>query len=311
MSAATGPMVDPQVAGSPGDVQIATVRDLDDTLDLRYGLTRGAAAPRRFVVFLNGRTEWLEKYHYLAPDLRLPGDCGFLTMDHRGQGASGGVRAYVDSYDTYARDTSAVIAKVCGDKPYALITHSMGGLIGLYGVLEGHLKPKTLVLSSPLLGMPNAPVPRPLARPVAAALTALRLGGVSSGAGGLGPIPFADNLYTHQAERYAAMLASPYPVGGATFGWVAATFKATLACFDPKLLATLRVPTLLLGGTKEGIVEYEAFHRWVRLASAHAAAEVQLCLVQGARHELFSEVPEYYDVATGAVRHWLKGFLGA
>lgn len=287
----------------------ATVRDKDDRLDLRYGLFRGKAEPRRFVVFMNGRTEWIEKYAYLARDLRLPDDCGFLTWDHRGQGASGGARAFVDAYDTYARDAAAVVESVVAGRPYALVTHSMGGLIGLYAVLRGYLKPSSLVLSSPLLGMPNAPVPRALARPIATMLTLARLGTVSTGAGSMGGIPFADNLYTHHADRYARMQATPYPVGGVTFGWVAATFKALSLCFDPTELASLAVPTLVLAGTKEGIVEYEAFRRWVQLAAANAAGEVQLKLVQGAKHELFSEIPEYYDQAVGAVRGWLGGFL--
>jgi alpha-beta hydrolase superfamily lysophospholipase len=90
---------------------------------------------------------------------------------------------------------------------------------------------------------------------------------------------------------------------------VAATFAAVAKCFDPQALRTLHVPTLLLAGTEETIVEFAAFHRWVQAASAHAKAEVQLRLIQGARHELFSEIPAFYEPAVAAVRHWLKEFL--
>ena len=288
---------------------LGTVRDQDDTLDLRYGVLHSKQLPRRYVVFANGRTEWLEKYAYLAGDLQRPDDCAFLTWDHRGQGASGGVRGHVDSYRTFARDAAAVIAAVCGETPYALVTHSMGGLIGLYGILQGFLRPQTLVLSSPLLGMPNWPVPRSLAEPLTRFMTLLRLGARESGAGALGNTPFAGNRYTHYAARYAAMVASPYPVGSPTFSWVAATFAAIGVVFDPSALASLTVPTLVLGGTEESIVDYEAFYRWVRLASDTAKTDVQLRLVQGARHELFSETPVHYDIAVAAMRHWFKAFL--
>ena len=59
---------------------------------IRWGLFTQQAECKRFVLFVNGRSEWIEKYHYLPELLQLPSDCGFLTLDHRGQGASGGTR---------------------------------------------------------------------------------------------------------------------------------------------------------------------------------------------------------------------------
>jgi lysophospholipase len=284
-------------------LEMGMVRSADDTLDLRYGVLRPGA--ERFVVFLNGRTEWIEKYAYLPDDLSLPVDCGFLTFDHRGQGGSGGVRTHVSSYEVFARDAAAVIEKVVGSRPYAIVSHSMGALVALYGTLRGILAPRSLVLSSPLLGMPDKPIPRTVAGPLAKTLSLLRLGTVSTGGRGSLAAPFAENLYTHHAERYDVISKSPYGSTSPTFGWVAATFAATAACFDPRLLAGLTAPTLVLGGTKEGIVEFEAFHRWVQLASSAAKVEVQLKLVQGAKHELYSEIPEFYGQALAATRAWL------
>ena len=56
------------------------------------------------------------------------------------------------------------------DAPYALLAHSMGGLIGMHGILKGKLHPKAAVLSSPLLAMPEKPVTPKLARPIAKVL---------------------------------------------------------------------------------------------------------------------------------------------
>jgi lysophospholipase len=282
-----------------------------DSLDLRYAVHyAGAGVPARFVVFLNGRTEWIEKYLYLARDLGLPDDTAFLTMDHRGQGASGGARSYVEDYDDFAKDVAKVLAEAVGDKPYAVLSHSMGGLIALYATLTGRIAPRALVLSSPLLGLPDRPVPRPLAKPLAKALSAAFLGAVSSGGGKFTETPFEQNRLTHAVELYKRMQKTPYPCPGATFGWVAASFRAIDVCFDPRRLAGLTVPTLVLGGTDESVVDRAAFQRWVKAASEHAKADVQLRVIPGARHELFSEIPSYYDQALAAARDWLLPRLG-
>jgi len=290
--------------------QVETIRDGRDRLDLRYGVYyRGTGEPRRYVLFLNGRTEWLEKYVYLPEDLGLPADTAFVSWDHRGQGGSGGARAYVDSYDSYAEDASRIVQRVVGDKPYVALSHSMGGLIALYATLTGRLKPEALVLSSPLLGLPNAPVPRSVARPLARLLTLCQLGTVSSGAGSFDTIPFEKNALTHDGDLYARMQRSPYKLPGATFGWVAASFKALDTCFSPASLQRLTTPTLVLGGSKDTVVDLAALPAWVQKASRFAKVDVQLCMVPGARHELLSETRDYYDVALAAIRGWLASFL--
>lgn len=289
---------------------VRTIRDAADELDLRYGVFfAGTGAPKRYVVFLNGRTEWLEKYCYLATDLELPKDTAFLTWDHRGQGASGGARAYVEDYEAFAKDAVRIVDEVCGDKPYVLVSHSMGGLISLYATLKGYLKPKTLVLASPLLGMPDDPVPRKLAKPIASVLNQLFLGALSSGGGSFTKIPFERNRLTHSIAHYRRMQATPYPVPGATFGWVAATFKALDYCFDPSVLARLAVPTFVLAGSEESVVDRDAFQTWVQVAAKHAQADVQLRMIPGARHELFSEIPSYYLPTIHAVKTWLAPYL--
>ncbi len=291
---------------------IKTTRDAKDTMDLRYGLHwQGPGEPERYVVFLNGRTEWLEKYSYLAEDLQLPAGTAFLTMDHRGQGASGGARCYVDSYDSFTSDAGKVVHEVVGKRPYVLMGHSMGGLISLLATLQGQLRPSALVLASPLLGLPDKPVPRRLAQPLASLLSTVGLGGVSSGVGRFASIPFESNILTHDAELYERMLSSPYREVGATFGWVAATFAATTTVYRPDVLAKLKAPTLVLGGSAEAVVDPRCFQDWVQAASQHASADVQLRLLPGARHELFSEIPVHYRPALAAARDWLLPHLGA
>lgn len=289
--------------------QIGTTRDASGKLDLRFGVIPARTTARRFIVFLNGRTEWIEKYSYLPGDLGLPADCSFLTLDHRGQGASGGARAYVDDYMSYARDVGKVVREQVGDLPYAIMSHSMGGLIGLYATLTEQIKPAALVLGSPLLGMPERPIPSPIARPLSSLLVRGGLGAVSSGAGSYTMAPFSQNRLTHCIDRYAAMKNSPYKLPGATFGWVAASFRAINHCLTPDSLAKLTAPTLVLGGTNETVVDATGFRRFVDLAAQYAPAPVRLQMIQQARHELFSEIPRIYDMTLDFVRVFLRDFF--
>jgi alpha-beta hydrolase superfamily lysophospholipase len=103
---------------------------------------------------------------------------------------------------------------------------------------------------------------------------------------------------------------NPFKVPGATFGWVTATFRALDVCFDPQMLADYSVPTLVLGSPDDSVVDATAFKRWVQVASAHAKSEVRLRTFPGAKHELLSEIPEYYEPAVAEVRAALKPFLG-
>jgi len=300
-----------RLEGLTADFKIDYLRAADDSLDLRFGTYyKGEGQPDRWLVFLNGRTEWIEKYAYLAADLNLPAKTGFLTWDHRGQGASGGARAFVADYHVYARDTQQVIAKVVGDKPFVVLAHSMGCLITLYSTLTGHLHPRALAFSAPLLGLPNDPVPRRLARPVANLLTLCQFGAVSSGAGSFTKIAFEQNKLTHDKDLYERMQAGPYPVPGASFGWVAATFRALDLCFDPLRLATLSAPTLVFGGSAEQVVDAAATPAWVKVAKQNAKTKVEFRPIAGAKHELLSEVPEYYDPVRREIEAWFAPHWG-
>ena len=57
------------------------------------------------------------------------------------------------------------------------------------------------------------------------------------------------------------------------------------------------------------MVDGAAFQTWVQVASENAPAEIQLRLIPGGKHELLSEIPEYYDAAVAAIRDWFgRGF---
>jgi lysophospholipase len=285
---------------------IETIKDRADVIELRLGSLHKESA-KEFLVFLNGRTEWIEKYHYLFDDLDLKEGTGFLTWDHRGQGDSGGRRAFVDTYDDYANDAEDIVNHIVKDRPYSIISHSMGGLIALFSVLKGKLKPQKMILSSPLLGLPNDPVPRILAKPVAKTLSRLNLGAFGSGAGIFTHKPFADNQLTHDEAKFMAMRDTPYPVGSATFKWVAASFEAIDFVFAEENVRTLKCPTLIVKAENETVVDGEACDNWVQLAKGFSGAPVvELQTIAKARHEIFSEEPPIYESARKTVKDFLE-----
>lgn len=289
---------------------VQKIRDDQGVLDLRYAVYyRGSGSPKKYVFFSNGRSEWLEKYCYLAGDLELDQDTALVMWDHRGQGGSGGTPAWIDDYATYARDTARIVAETAQDKPYVFLAHSMGGLIALYATLSGLIAPRAMVLGSPLLGLPNRPVPRSLAKPFSRLLTQMKLGAVSSGAGSFGETPFETNDLTQSRLLYERIQQNPFKIPGATFEWVAATFAAIDFVFSPDNMKKLTSPTLMLGGTAEAVVDQDAFAKWVSKAQDHVPTPVRLTMLQGARHELFSEIPTHYQNAIHATIAWIREYL--
>jgi alpha-beta hydrolase superfamily lysophospholipase len=284
--------------------QIETVRDLNDTVNIRYGIC-GSEHADRFIFFLNGRTEWVEKYSYLPFDMKIPSNTAFVAIDHRGQGGSGGARAFVESYDDYASDLAAVVQKVAGNKPYAVVAHSMGCLIGLYASLTGKINPQCMVLSSPLFGLPDEPVPKPIAKPLSKVLASIGLANVSSGGGNFSRSTFERNKLTHDVDLFRRIQNSPFKVPGATFGWVSATFDAVDVVFDESRLKDFRTPTMVLIGSEEEVVDADSIRRWIRINSERTDVDIRYHMIAGGRHELLSEVPAIYQQAIT----YIKGFL--
>ena len=285
-------------------MRVQTIRDKSNSLDLRFAVSDNAEKATRFLVFANGRSEWLEKYETLADDLKIAPDTGFMIFDHRGQGGSGGARAWIDNYETYSDDMALMLNKAVGDKPFNLICHSMGGLISLTAIMRGLIKPRCLVLSSPLLGMPHKPLPAPAAYYASKILTSLFMGHINSGSGRYWRPPFENNVLTHSAERYQSVQNTPYPVPSPTFEWVKASYEATQFVIQPDNLAKLTMPILVLCGTEEKVVDPEGLQRWVAAAAQHTKSGVDFHWIQGGYHELLFESRPIYDGVLSLIRAW-------
>ena len=85
----------------------------------------------RFIVFINGRTQWIEMNEDIIEDLDISDDTAIITWDHRGQGDSVGKRGYINSYDEYIEDGLKVISKLI-PKDRVNRTHHQMLLFGRY-----------------------------------------------------------------------------------------------------------------------------------------------------------------------------------
>jgi lysophospholipase len=299
----------PTVSAAQGDWHIANLDSPVDGIPIRFAFLRPRKEAKQAVLILNGRSEWIEKYTDLPDGINLGDDTLWITMDHRGQGESGGPRAYVSSYDDYAQDAQAVLEAVAEDLPYAIVSHSMGGLIALYGTLQGHLEPYALGLSSPLLAMPDHPVPRKLARPLAEMMTRTRFAQQPTGTSTEKKREFVGNPLTRSATGFQRVCESPYPYVSPTFGWVQATFAACEAILDAEKLKKFKTPVRILGGSHEHVIDPAGWSIWCMQAAKETRAPIEFIRVNGGRHELLNEIPRVRNQAIQLLRNWLERHL--
>lgn len=279
---------------------------------IRYSVRRPASPAKPFLVFSNGRTEWIEKYQDVLDSALDDPHVGIVLWDHRGQGASTGRRGHVDSYDDFGKDAARVIELATGGAPYSIVGHSMGCAITLYATLRGWLRPQALVLCAPLLRLPDHPMPASLSRWVSQLARIPGVGWVRTGAGDHARRSFERNVLTHDRDQFLRIRESPYPVPSPSLGWVRATFEMSDYIFAPENLGRLATPTLLIIGSEEKVVDARGFVEWATTARncAVAGTPVQLVTIPGGFHELLAEAPVYRTKTLDHMRAFLARYAG-
>jgi len=267
------------------------------------------AGEKGTVLLLPGRTECIEKYGRAAGDLVARG-FSVITIDWRGQGlADRGLAdrmtGHVEDFAEYQEDLDALVAQAdqAGlPKPYFLMAHSMGGCIGLRGLMRG-LPVKAAVFSAPMWGISMAAWLRPVAQLVTAVAGPLGLAGryVPSTVGEtyLLQAPFEGNVLTTDREMWAYMRDQVKEVpdlalGGPSLAWLGAALRE---CAALSALPAPKVPAICALGTAEKVIDVPPVH--LRMASW---ANGQLDLYPGAEHEILMEGPavraRFFDRAT-------------
>lgn len=286
---------------------ISTV-ERSDGCKIRYGICRkGSQEPiSRYLVLLNGRSEWIEKYQHVPAELDLPASTAILSLDHRGQGLSDGERGYISSYDTYADDLAAVLAASgVEDKPFDILAHSMGALITLYAYTKGKVQPDQLILSAPLLRLPNTTMPLAVMRPLMKSLTAVGMGSLEIPSGSDKQASAHDSVLTSWPAALRIIQQSQLPLPFVKPCWLSATFKALDWVFHKDALEEFTAPLTLFKAGLEQVVDNKGLDTWYRYAKLQQLP-VELITFADAKHEILNERFDHRHAAIDCIRQRLS-----
>ncbi len=258
--------------------------------------TGSGFAARGSVIVSPGRSEPIEKYVEVVQRLTARGFV-VLVHDWRGQGLShralkdrllGHAQGYAAFLWDFRRLLDVAAPRLPG--PWIALGHSMGGCLTLLAMAEGEDRFAGAFLSAPMLGMQTGGVPRPLARALSVLMPLIgRAGAPVPGPRETAPTPFADNILTHDAARYARFMAQldaapDLLLGLPTWGWLDFAFRATARLATGPGVPRLAAPVRILTAGEERLVD--------NAAAARIAARLpraRLDTVEGAYHELFQE----------------------
>ncbi|MFH0751962.1 MAG: alpha/beta fold hydrolase [Chloroflexota bacterium] len=159
----------PSPAPSPGRSSVETVAARDGT----PLLTRTWPAPGEpwgTILVVHGMGGDHSGRHDATGGRFAAAGLAATSFDHRGFGASGGRRAYVDEWDDFLDDIEDRLdASRIDGLPAAIYGHSLGGLVVADYLLSDRPRPDVAVLSAPALDGGNA-----LLRALAAVLDRIR-----------------------------------------------------------------------------------------------------------------------------------------
>ena len=265
---------------------------------LRYAVWNTSGKPRGTVVLIQGRAEFIEKYAMEVAGELVERGFAVYAVDLRGQGLSSRMlpdheKGHIDDFTTYVADLAVFLETVVlpqAPQPRLLLSHSTGGAVALrYLVAEGSRHFAAAAFSSPMTGLPAGRWIR-----LAAAALGLIPGGTVRYAPGTGPYdpkkhPFATNDVTHDERRYDFTRqwfeADPRLVlGGPTIGWLQQAFRSFDVLNAPGSLERIALPTLIVSGTGDTVVD-TATH----LEAVRRIPGAEHAVVEGARHELLME----------------------
>lgn len=300
----TAPLIRCAAAPQP-DTAEATFLEASDGARLRvvrYPLPDGRDQ-RGTVLIHPGWSEFAEKYAEVASDLHERG-FGAVVMDPRGQGYSQRLagedrRGHIDDFSVFVRDLSVVMDYVreTEDGPHVLLAHSMGGLITLEWLAEGHGADLAAVaLCAPLTNIFRSPLK-------AAFIGSVLKTGKLLGRG-TAPLPgvqehswaFDGNVLTQDAARHERFrqlqLAAPDAVAGLPkFDWLDAALAGMRRIQAKDALSGIAGRVLLVSAERDETVDP---HHHGELATRYPDLFEYLS-IPGARHELLMEADAYRD----------------
>lgn len=280
-----------------GDRQNYEYLKTGEGLALRYGHWSYAGDdPRGTVLVLQGRSEFMEKYEETIGEL-LERRMDVFTFDWRGQGLSDrmlseSVKGFVRHYDDYLGDLDfflKTMVRPAARGPLYLMSHSMGGHVGLRYLNQYHHPFAKAVFCAPMIDILTRPVPKFLIRWIIRRKTAKgKSHEVISGAARNTPFPdkFKGNRFSTDRERFLrtkeAVANEPrLSAADVTFGWLAATYDSIDILKKPEVPRSINIPLLFIYAGNDRVVSNKAIFQF-----QPEVPDSRLVAVEDAQHEI-------------------------
>jgi lysophospholipase len=251
-------------------------------------------ASRGSLLFAGGRGDFVEKYLEAFAYWRGRG-WSVSSFDWRGQGKSKGtiVAGHLGSFDILAEDLAALVEewRAGTPGPHVIVGHSMGGHMLLRLLVERRPAIAAAILTAPMIDVNSGPIPRRIARLIAAAASRIGFAQRPLWGAPLARAPSGSKrqqALTNCLERYEDELSwwereGDFAPSPPTFGWLRAGYRSA-RFFTKRRLARVDLPILLVGVEQDRLVSADA----IRSAAA-ALPGAELAMFDECAHEILRE----------------------
>ncbi len=286
-----------------------------DNKKLRYAIFRAnITRAKGTIVLLQGRNETIEKYYETIRDLTNAG-LWVATFDWRGQGGSERLlpnsdHGYVEHFADYEKDLEQFLEEVVlpdARLPFYIVAHSTGSLIALSAAPRLANRIERMALVSPFIAVHEKRFSRRTMHRGLWLANQLGLGRVSPTGSKPTNVEFETNVLTSDRHRFFRNRAifetyTHLALGNPTVRWLLENSRAMNRVNDPHHLASIRIPTMLLGAGADAIVPIAALEK---MASRFRASE--LISIDYARHEMLQEADIYRQQVLAAITAFIPG----
>jgi acylglycerol lipase len=205
-------------------------------------------------------------------------------LDHIGHGKSGGPREFVEDFDDFSKTFAqymAMLKQWQPGKPIFLLSHSIGGLIAAYYLLDHQAEFQGAVFSAPVVKVASH----------VSQMTVFMAQALSLLAPSAGVLPVAPGTISRDPEVVKAYIADPLVFHGKTTARLAAEMLRALNRVSAET-AKITLPFLAMQGGADQLVDPDGAQILYEKAGSK---DKTLKIYEGLYHEIYNE-PEHERV---------------
>ena len=277
-----------------------------DSLKIRYGYTDIKEKNLKgLVLLLHGRAEFMEKYKEIVVFLNNKG-YDVISFDWRGQGLSAREtdnrqKGYVKDFNDYLLDLKLFFDKIIKPKNQnlVLLSHSMGGHIGLRFLHDYPNLVKKAVFVSPMFNIKTYLFPKFITKTItqkachAGFSEYFVLGGKKYDSTRSNQ---KKNILTHDFKKFSIQAKEikknpDLALGGVTWAWLNAAYQSIDIISKNGYTSTIKTPVLIVNAQKDKLVK-----RSSQKKTADSLPIGSFVSIKNAFHEIMFEKQDIQDI---------------